>query len=87
MAIKKYLQFIEVPNTGKKTKIFKIKNNSGEYLGRIFWYVPWRQYCWQSDRISVWSTDCDKQRTEFIDELNKKHKENNKNNKSNKNNS
>ena len=75
MSIKKYLEFIELPNPGHKTKIFKIVNHHGQYLAKIFWYAPWRQYCWNGGSDIIWSTGCDKQRTEFIDELNRQHRE------------
>jgi hypothetical protein len=33
------------PSTSGRTNIYQIVNESGDILGRIQWYGPWRQYC------------------------------------------
>jgi len=72
---KKYLKFQEVPYRGRKTRWFRVYDISGCNLGYISWYVPWRQYCFTPKGGCVWSTTCDKQKIEFIEQLNAEHKQ------------
>lgn len=42
----KWLQFErEVMSPRRKTPIYYVYNHDGEYLGKISWHAPWRQYC------------------------------------------
>lgn len=38
------VKFLHKSNSGR-TNIYQIINKSGDILGRIQWYGPWRQYC------------------------------------------
>jgi len=41
----KYLSFIEL-TPKPKTKVFAVENKqSGDLLGHVYWYAPWRKYC------------------------------------------
>jgi hypothetical protein len=33
----------------RKTEEWTCRNKSGEYLGCVAWYSPWRQYCWHQE--------------------------------------
>ena len=39
-----FLEFVESPSLGLKTKIFHVMNNSGEILGRVSFFPQWRKY-------------------------------------------
>lgn len=59
MSNKNYLEFLQVQNPGKKTKIFHIFNRvTGEFIGRIKWSCGWRKY------VSEIET-CEKETMEF----------------------
>ena len=65
----KYLVFELAPST-KKTCTWLIKSkNSGDLLGVIKWYAPWRQYCIFIEGDSIFSRGCLEQIYEFINEL------------------
>ena len=38
-------------------QMFKVISFSGEDLGKITWYHPWREYCFEPDRATIWSGD------------------------------
>ena len=45
----KYLKFIEAA-LKPKTKVFEVRSKvSGELLGYVKWYAPWRRYCFIVD--------------------------------------
>lgn len=39
-----FVKFLHKSNSGR-TNIYQVTNESGDILGRIQWYGPWRQYC------------------------------------------
>lgn len=44
---------------GRKTHDYSVINRtSGETIGTIKWYGPWRQYCFFPAAGSVWSSGC-----------------------------
>jgi len=44
---------------GRKTPRYAILNNrSGNLLGIIEWYGPWRQFCFFPEAGTVWSNGC-----------------------------
>lgn len=58
-----YLKFVEMiePASKRKTKVWFVEaQSSGEILGEIRWYAPWRQYCFYPSnyKTTIWSTDC-----------------------------
>jgi hypothetical protein len=62
--------------TGKKTKVFAIRkdDNTGlaEYMGGITFNPRWRQYVFEPEIATYWSSGCMKNITSFIDDLNMK---------------
>lgn len=48
-----------------------INNKSGETLAKIFYYTPWRQYCFaQYIQNAVFNKDCLNDIVNFIEQLN-----------------
>lgn len=56
----RYFQVEDCPPVpGRKTLIYKIiSKTSGESLGTIEWYGPWRQFCVFPRNSTVWSAGC-----------------------------
>lgn len=54
-----------------KTKVWGIySNKSGQQLGGIAWYPPWRQYCFYAvDSNSVFNMSCMEDIIDFIKQL------------------
>lgn len=55
-----YITFREcaVPDV-RKTRIVAVDNKrSGNTLGTIRWYGPWRQYCFFPQGGTIFNTDC-----------------------------
>ena len=66
----KYLQFDEVPNPGKKTRIFNCQPKSGgNPLGIVKWFGNWRQYCYFPTVQAVYSSGCLNDISDFIKQL------------------
>ena len=58
-----------------KTIVVKVENKSGEELGIIEWYAPWRQYCYIGDGYGIiMAKSCLQDITDFITELMEKRK-------------
>jgi hypothetical protein len=61
----KYIAFVEVmphPNG-----VWAIANKrSGDFIGRVEWYPPWKRYVAIFSEGSVWSHDCLKDVSDFI---------------------
>jgi hypothetical protein len=54
-----YLIFVEVPNPGKKTRIFNCTTkNGGGTLGIVKWFGNWRQYCYFPSVQATYSYGC-----------------------------
>lgn len=73
----KYIRFFKMlQNTRKKTiDISVVSISEGYALAGISWYAPWRQYCLDTYAQNVFNSQCLKDITEFLDNLNKIHKE------------
>ena len=72
--MKSYLEFNQVINVGKKTKLFHIFNKiTGEFIGLIKWSGSWRQYVSAIETLEnekmEFSAGCHREVAEFIDEL------------------
>jgi len=67
-----YIHFVDECRYDIKTRSFMChNNNSGEWLGTVKWYGPWRQYCYfpcHADR-PVYSTGCLADIQHFIGQL------------------
>jgi hypothetical protein len=62
-----YIQIEEIEQRGKKTSVFPIfSKSSGEHLGTIKWYGPWRQYCFYPLDETIWNDGCLKDVTAFL---------------------
>jgi hypothetical protein len=71
----KHLEFVQGDNSGKKTKYFEVQSKfDSTDLGRIKWHSHWRQYIFEPCINTIWSYDCLKDLSLFIEELNKEHK-------------
>ena len=62
----KYLEFIEVKDTGK-TKVWQIiSKTSGFILGHIRWWGAWRQYCFFPSPETLFNIQCMQDIQNFI---------------------
>jgi hypothetical protein len=71
--MKTHLKFEGKPSeTGKTIVAIIFTNHDGVVLGLIKWHGPWRQYCFfpNKDYETLWSWDCLKELSEYIQELN-----------------
>lgn len=69
-----YIQFIEVPPSGK-TKRWEIRSIANHaILGWISWYSPWRRYCFTSAPGTIFDSNCLDEITTFLDIEMEKHK-------------
>lgn len=67
----KYIHFVEVKKK-PKTSVWECRNNSsGDCLGIVKWYGPWRQYCFFPTPIDglVFNAACLKNICHFIAEV------------------
>ena len=65
-----YLEFVELPNEGKKTKKFQVCSKKHFYpLGEIRFYSNWRQYCFYPYQDTVFNRTCLKDIQDFILEV------------------
>jgi hypothetical protein len=63
---KRYLYFKKIPrNPDAKTDRWKIESHKGVHLGFIRFYPQWRCYVAESAAGTVWSCECDKERSDF----------------------
>lgn len=66
----KYLEFLEVHDTGK-TKVFKVVNKQhGSDLGKICWFASWRRYVFMTSVNNlVFDAGCMENIKDYIDYL------------------
>ena len=58
-----------------KTQVWQVKSKSdGSKLGVIKWFAPWRQYCFFTVDVSVFSARCLRDFASFLEKLNQHHK-------------
>ena len=66
--VSKYIVSIPIKFTGK-TWVYEINSkSSGESLGYVKWYGPWRQY-WFEPYNAGFNSGCLKDITQFLDDL------------------
>jgi len=72
----KYLDFVECKPKAK-TKVFNVRSRfTGDYLGCVKWYGPWRKYCYFIDGIGlVFDSGCLADIQDFLNELMAERKE------------
>jgi hypothetical protein len=51
---------------GRKTYQWEVISHREVRLGVIEWYSPWRQYCFNPEPDTVWSSDCIEAVADFI---------------------
>ncbi len=64
--VKRWITFVRMPTTGKTSKWGIVNNSSGDVLGGIVWYGPWRQYCFEPVEGCVFNGGCLTDITEFM---------------------
>lgn len=70
----KYLKFISLNITGRKTDFIQVRSkSSNELLGEIKWYGAWRQYCF-FPLNALFNSTCLDDIKKFLDKLNEEHK-------------
>lgn len=72
MTLKTHYQFIhmaQMPGTGKTSRWRVLNTKSGDELGIIAWYGPWRQYCFEPSQPAVYSAGCLNDIARFIGQL------------------
>lgn len=52
-----YLEFREVPNEPKKTRLFSVVS-AGAVLGVVKYYSPWGKYCLFPHGQTLWDPAC-----------------------------
>jgi len=56
--MKSYIEYM-LTGTKPKTNVYTIfSKSSGDRLGEIKWYAPWRQYCFFPDEETIWAKGC-----------------------------
>lgn len=69
-----WIEFREVPHTGKTKRWEVVTKDGGTVVGRISWYGPWRKYTLQPGYPTVWEQDCLRAIAEFIEQQTAVHK-------------
>lgn len=66
----KFLLFEKADKQPTRTQVWECKNaKSGNVLGLVKWYGPWRQYCYFPVVQAVYSDGCLNDITHFIGQL------------------
>jgi hypothetical protein len=63
-----FIHFVKI-TVGPKSDWSCRNNRSGEELGQVKWYQPWRQYCYFPTVQAVYSTGCLNDIRDFIEQL------------------
>ena len=67
----KYIEFI-MTGSKPKTAIWRCQSRrSGDVLGYVHWYGPWRQYCFFPAEESVFNDGCLLDIVDFLDKARK----------------
>jgi hypothetical protein len=64
-----FIHFVELPAFHNRPRYSCQNNKSGEELGHVAWYSPWRQYCYFPTAQAVYSTGCLTDINDFINQL------------------
>jgi hypothetical protein len=67
----KYINFVKIADKPKTSVFACINNRSGEPLGTVQWYAPWRQYCFFPANECVFNVGCMDDIKDFIGQLKK----------------
>jgi len=53
-----YVDFVVIEKK-PKTSVYAVNSkSSGDQLGIVKWYSPWRQYCFFPEESTLWSYGC-----------------------------
>ncbi|MBY8999057.1 MAG: hypothetical protein KGD60_15125 [Candidatus Thorarchaeota archaeon] len=63
---KSYIEFRKIDEKPKTSVFAVISKSSGEELGIVKWYGPWRQYCFFPTNDTLWNHGCLGEVTGFI---------------------
>jgi hypothetical protein len=66
---KEYVEFRLFEKKAKTAVYEVVSKSTGEVLGTIMWYGPWRQYTFDPNDNTTWSSGCLKQVIAFLDKL------------------
>jgi hypothetical protein len=59
MSDSRYLIFVRTQPPGRKTPIVQVcSRSSGNLLGVVAWFGPWRQFCFRPERQTVFNVEC-----------------------------
>ncbi len=63
-----WLEFITLAvNPDRRTHVWQVRNRkTGDNLGYIIWYAPWRQYILSPGGDTLWSASCLIESADFI---------------------
>jgi hypothetical protein len=68
-----YLEFIELPNDGKKTRKYQVVSKKWQYpLGEIKFFNHWRQYAFFPAPDTIFNNTCMNDLVNFIKSIPKK---------------
>ena len=74
MTESRYLHFAYYGTKGK-THVWQVANKqSGDVLGLVSWYGPWRQYCFDPHEGTVYSAECLRDIATFCQERMNEHR-------------
>lgn len=65
----KHLNFREVENTGKKTRVVLVENKNKELLGFIYFKPQWRKFIFDTNDAIVYDNNCLRDIVSTLDEL------------------
>lgn len=63
----KWIDFMLIESK-PKTNVWAILTKDGDQIGRVSWYAPWRQYCFEAEPGTVWARSCLQDVAGFIEE-------------------
>ena len=73
----KYIQCTDITaaDDPRKTRIFMVNSTeSGDLLGQVRWYAPWRKYCFYPTQGTIFEQVCMRDLSDFIETKTKEHK-------------
>ena len=66
-----FIRFEEVEKKPKTSVYHCLRNSSGDVLGEVKWYGPWRQYCFYPAFSTVFNSGCLDGIVDFLRQLKK----------------
>lgn len=56
---KSFLDFVDGGRSvSGRTRVTRVLNHGGGFLGRISWYAPWRRYCVEMEPGAIFDAAC-----------------------------